>query len=167
MDKLKKIWTFVLLLLVAAPIFFYAGFSIKQKIIQHQMHELLEGSYLQTISVDSSKVIWLNAHSEALVDGRMFDVKSYNIKNGITTLTGLYDAAEHKLNNDFLSLLKSKKKESAPIEQLLLKFIFTAGLLKHPFEISFVEINNLPIYFDYNENSVAQYLPINNPPPLG
>ncbi len=165
-EKQKRIWTFALLLIVAAPIFFYVGFLVKQKMIQHQMHERLECAYLQTISIKSDKVVWVNAHKEALVDGKMFDVKSFSIKNGITILYGLYDEAELKLNNQFISLLKNKKKESAPIEQLMLKFIFTAGLVKHPFEISCTEIFNLPIYIDYNENIVVQYLPINNPPPL-
>jgi hypothetical protein len=155
-----------MLLLVAAPIFFYAGFLIKQKIIQHQMHERLEGSYLQTISIKSDKVVWLKARKEVMVDGKMFDVKSYSTNNGITTLTGLYDVAEHKLKNEFISLLNNSKRESAPIERLMLKFLFTAGLVKHPFEISLREISNLALYVDYNENPVAQYLPINNPPPL-
>ncbi len=66
----------------------------------HQFHlqrrgkERLEKELLQTISLKARSVQWVREEEEILVDGRLFDVKSYSIKNGTYTFTGLYDEDE-------------------------------------------------------------------------
>jgi hypothetical protein len=166
MVKSKKILAFVLLLIVATPIFFFTCFLVKQKLIQYEMKERLESSLLQTIIADQSDVKWVKKNKEVIIGDRLFDVKFYTIENNQMILTGLYDDAEKKLKKDFAGMLHQKKNESAPLEQLILKFIFTAAIKKttiseDPFFSNYIGAN----YLFYNEVAVAQSHAVTTPPP--
>ena len=64
-----------MLLVVAAPLFFLGGFSIKQKLIQLAMTEKLEQGFLQNITANRSEIVWVKKNKEAIVEGKLFDVK--------------------------------------------------------------------------------------------
>jgi hypothetical protein len=162
----KKIMAFAALLLVVAPLFFFTGYLVKQKIIQHQMKEQLENASLQTITVNRAAITWVKKNKEVIISGELFDVKSYVVTGDKITLTGLYDAAEKKLKKEFASLMHSKRNQSAPLEQLILKFIFTAVIDQNQEIKTFAcNKNTKATYSFYNETAVYQSAAVASPPP--
>jgi hypothetical protein len=157
---------FVMLLLIAAPLFLFVGFIVKQKIIQHQMLEQLENASLQTITVNQTAVTWVKKNKELIVDGKMFDVKSYIITGDKIILTGLFDEEENKLNKKVTILIHQKKDNSVPLNQLILKFILTAVINKDAAPlITQAKQNSKPVYPTYKEAAVLQYSFVSTPPP--
>jgi hypothetical protein len=166
MRSQKKIMAFAMLLLIAAPLFLFVGFIVKQKIIQHQMLEQLEKTSLQTITVNKADILWAKKDKEVIINGKLFDVKSYVIAGDEIIVTGLYDTAENKLKKELTSLMHSKRNESAPLEQLILKFIFTAAINQNQQnELFFCSQNIKIIYPLHNEAAICQSLPVSTPPP--
>jgi hypothetical protein len=161
----KKILAFAMLLIVVAPLFLFTTYLISQKVIQNQMEEQLENTALQTISVNKEDVKWVNENKEAIINGQLFDVKSSTINNGKLSLTGLYDAAENKLQKQFAGLLRQQKDKSTPLEKLMLKFIFSIAINKNIASISFFTNTINTTYPSYNEAVVCQFLKINTAPP--
>ncbi len=161
----KKILAFAMLLLVAAPIFLFTAYLVNQKVIQNQMEEQLENSALQTISVNKADVKWITQNEEAIIDGQLFDVKSFTITNDKILLTGLYDTAENKLQKQFAGLLRQQKDKSTPLEKLILKFIFSTAIHKNTTSISFFNNAISNTYPSYNEAAIGQFLEISTAPP--
>ena len=58
---------------------------------------LEEGLPLHTITLADPMIHWVKKNREILVNGKMFDIKSYTQANGFTTFTGLYDEQETQL----------------------------------------------------------------------
>lgn len=161
----KKILAFAMLLLVAAPLFLFTAYLIKQKIIQHQMEEQLENTALQTILVNKADVKWTSENKEAIIDGQLFDVKFSTISNGKLLLTGLYDAAENKLQIQFAGLLRQQKDKSTPLEKLMLKYISAVAIVEN---LAFVNCfyNNLKLeYHNYNQVCIVNSQVVFTPPP--
>lgn len=65
------------------------------------MKEELEREMLHTIMVPEADVHWVKYKKEIRVQEKMFDVKSFTIKNGQYIFTGLYDEEETALTNYF------------------------------------------------------------------
>ena len=86
-----------MLLLTAAPLFAIFLIQQQQKKIQYEMKDRLEEQWLLTVSVFQEDVHWIKPGKEIWLKGRMFDIKSSNIKNGTYTFTGLYDEDETML----------------------------------------------------------------------
>ncbi len=61
------------------------------------MREKLEEQLLQTIRIVESEIHWVENGKEILVNGEMFDIESYNLEDGVYTITGLFDAEETRL----------------------------------------------------------------------
>ena len=96
------------------------------------MKEQLEEQMLQTITVNNEDIHWEKAGEEIWVEGKMFDIKSFENKNGVTTFHGLFDDAETNLKRH----LQEGLKKNSPLQKKLLTQLF----------------QTLPIYF----------LPLNN-----
>jgi len=156
-----------LLLVVMAPVLLFTGFLVKQKYIQHQVHERLERASLSTITAGIADVKWLKEGKEAEINGRLFDVKSFKYKGNTITLTGLFDENEQELKKEFTCLLKEKKGDTAPLNQLVLKFLFSPAINKNnAFTASITGIAAIPVtYAAYSENTQAQYIAVTTPPP--
>ena len=90
----KKIFALALLFAVVAPLLFFAGYLVKQSLIQNEMEEQLETKALQTITTDLTGVQWLKKNKEVIIEGKLFDVKSYTITGNKIILTGLFDKDE-------------------------------------------------------------------------
>jgi hypothetical protein len=162
----KKILAFAALLLMLAPLFFFTGYLVKQKIIQNQMQEQLENASLQTITLNQVDVTWFKKNKEVIVNGKLFDVKSYSIAGSKIILTGLFDEAENKLKKEFANLIHQKKNDSAPLQQLILKFIFTALINQsRQTEVLTCNQNTKTVYPFHNEVAVYQSVPVSSPPP--
>jgi len=113
-----------LLLVIAAPAFFLGLFLIKQKLIQAQMEERLEQSQLQTVVLPVNSVSWINDGKEVMLDGKLFDIRSYTVSGNTITLNGLFDNDEDHLiakMND--TIHKNKDNGSSPLNTLALKFL--------------------------------------------
>ena len=114
----------MLLLAVLAPLLFFTGFLVKQKIIQNVMEEKLETASLQTITANNAGVQWLTKNKEAVVDGKLFDVQSYTISGSKIILTGLYDTDEDNLHEELNNFLQRKNDPNAPLNSTVIKFLF-------------------------------------------
>jgi len=166
LTKNKRIWVLALLLVVMAPVLLFTVFLVKQKYIQYQVQEQLEKVFLNTISTSTSEIKWVKEGKEAEINGRLFDVKSFTSNGSNITLIGLYDDAEHELKKEFTGLLKEKKGDTAPLNQLVLKFLFYPAINKN--NLYTAAINNTAVaitYAAYSENTLAQYADVTTPPP--
>ena len=156
---------FLLLLSVTMPLFFFVGFLVKQKLVQHEMEERLEDSFLQTITVHVSEFLWVKKNKEVIINGKLFDVKSSTRNGNQITFTGLYDEDEDKLKEDFANIIHRRTTESTPFDQLILKYIFTAVLSKAP-ATAIISDNKCtkPVYYFFDETIVSGHLSIITPP---
>lgn len=112
----------VLLLAVAVPLFFSAGFFIQQQVVRHQMKQELNEKLLQTVSLPADKAVWLNEKKELIIDGRLFDVASWQISNNELTATGLFDEDEDKLNKKLQQLIGQNNDSPSPLNELMADF---------------------------------------------
>ena len=120
----KQITALGLLLLVALPLLLSVCIYLKQNILQNQRKQRFETEQLQTITVSCEKVIWVQAEKEILIDGKLFDVKSFKIVDQKIILTGFYDNKEDKLVKDTGDLVNKKNDSGSSSNQLALKFLF-------------------------------------------
>jgi len=97
----KKISAFAFLFTGFMPVLFPLFFLYKQQLIRHEMKERLELEMLHTVIISKAEVQWVKYKKEIRIQDKMFDVKSFTIKNGQYIFTGLYDADETALNNYF------------------------------------------------------------------
>jgi hypothetical protein len=117
-NQLRKILSFSLLLTGCIPVAFTLFFLIRQEMIQHEMKEKLEWQSLHIITLAADDVRWVNK-KEIWVDGKMFDVKSFSLKDGQYEFTGLFDEEETALAEQ----LKNKARQhnepgNSPLAQL-------------------------------------------------
>lgn len=94
---IHKISASVLLLASIIPFALVFFFHIKQQAVRYEMKERLEEQILHTITLSEADVHWVKKKKEILVNGKMFDVKSYYIENDQYKFTGLYDDEETEL----------------------------------------------------------------------
>ena len=99
------------------PLLFALFFLVKQQAIRYEMKERLEKERLHTITVRQDKVVWAKYNKEIIVEGKMFDIKSYSIKDSICFFTGLFDEEETALN-DLLEKKTDDKHENELLAQL-------------------------------------------------
>ena len=121
----KKITAFGLLLLTEIPLFFSVGIIVKQKVLQYQRNERLETEYLQTITVSAKDFHWIKPQKEALLDGKLFDVKSFKIEGNKISLTGFFDSKEDNLVQNIKDLVHQKNRSDGPFSELALKFLLS------------------------------------------
>ena len=101
-----------------------------------------------------------------MVDGKLFDVKSWEIIDGQAKLVGLFDDEETKLEKEFSSTMQQNNNQQAPINQLALKFIFNFLFINKQALLTPLLLQNCkPVYLVYNEDAVALSFTINTPPP--
>lgn len=163
----KKILAFVMLFAVAAPLLFFTCFFIKQKWIEHEMEEQLENASLRTITVDITAVHWIKKNKEVVIDGKLFDLRSYTVNGSRVTLTGLYDKDEDILNEQMKNFVQQKHGANTPLNHLVFNLLFpplyntTADTFdQHPWQL--ITHHFIP----YQEQKIAsKYLSIISPPP--
>ena len=56
------------------------------------------GNRLQTLTLPVTSLVWYEEDRELLIEGRMFDVKSIDVKDGMAQVTGFFDDLETELN---------------------------------------------------------------------
>lgn len=127
---LKKITVSFLLLCLAAPVFFYAGFVVKQHNIRNGMKKQLKQQLLQTVTVAKKTLVWFDDGKEVSINGKMFDVVSVKEEGSNIILSGLYDTDEDKLHNALDKAMNQKNKQQ-PFSSWLIKILsLQSALLK-------------------------------------
>lgn len=165
MGSKKKIVAFVFVIITLCPVIAFYTLSICKKIVQHQMEEKIERSLLQTIVAKKGSFTWIKMNKEILINGKMFDVKSYNTNVEETTFKGLYDEDEKKIVQDINELSSEKNEPLQPTLQLLkvLLATYTIEGSDYPNNVIFKEIKNE--YFNYDELLAFHHTSIFLPPP--
>ena len=165
MGSKKKIVAFVFVIITLCPVIAFYTLSICKKIVQHQMEEKIERSLLQTIVAKKGSFTWIKMNKEILINGKMFDVKSYKINVEETTFKGLYDEDEKKIVQDINELSSEKNEPLQPTLQLLkvLLATYTFKVSEYPNNVIFKEIKNE--YFNYDELLAFHHTSIFLPPP--
>jgi hypothetical protein len=113
---ITKISACFLLIAASIPFALILFLHVKQQAIRHKMKESLEQQLLQTINLSEEEVQWIKPGKEILVDGKMFDVKSFYPEHGQYKFTGLFDQEETALVKQ---LENNCKKNNEPGSQLL------------------------------------------------
>ncbi len=155
-----------LIVIIVAPLFFYAGYFIKQQQIQSQMSAKLKQNRLSTLIIKQDDIKWVKTNKEILVNGRLFDVNSIIKKADCFEITGLFDGDEDLLQKEITDLHHRKNNGDSPISQLLIKYLSFDGFF-HESDFSFVTVT-LSIrcfYSTYTGNVIQQLLPVISPPP--
>ncbi|MGB5006131.1 MAG: hypothetical protein WBO39_04290 [Ferruginibacter sp.] len=115
---------FLLLLLLAIPLFFSVTLLVKQQVMQYQRNERFNKEKLQTISVLSAKIFWVKPGKEILYDGKLFDVKTFKTEDNKITLTGFFDHKEDKLVQHIIKLAAKRNQSGSPLSQTAITCIF-------------------------------------------
>ncbi len=118
----KKITASGLLLLVAIPILFSASLLVKQKILHYQRDQKFNKEVLQTVVVSADAIYWVKTGKEILLDGKLFDVKSFTTTGKKISLLGFFDHKEDTLVQEIVKREKQKKQTDSPVNSL--KFLF-------------------------------------------
>lgn len=120
----NKIIAFTLLLIIAVPVFLSLNFLLKENIIQQEADEKMETVVLKSVRIPAADLIWVRKGKEALIDGRLFDIKSFKTENGLVTLLGYYDDKETKLLDEYKNIADNSTNN--PLSKLVFKFLFLA-----------------------------------------
>jgi len=87
------------------------------------MKEKLEQRMLHTIIVPEAEVQWVKYKKEIRYGEKMFDIKSFTIKNGQYSFTGLYDEEETALNNHFEKNTEQKNEREQEVLSTLFQLL--------------------------------------------
>ena len=98
MRLIKAICVIVIFIAATAPLFLSAFFLGGRILIHRSMLEKMEIQHLTTVKIPEESFRWYNLENEIEINGRMFDVKSHKLINGVYQVTGLYDEMETALN---------------------------------------------------------------------
>lgn len=123
----KTIIALVLCSIIAFPLIFSGGLQAFQQYIKHTVTERLESEVLVTLTLPVSKVQWMEEGREIMVAGKMFDIKTYSEKDGIFTLTGVFDERETAVM-ELLNHFNDKQQNNFIIQLLLLVQSFVVAL---------------------------------------
>lgn len=86
----------MLFILPLAFILFLQGWQLY---LTHSAEERLEEQLLETISIRKDQFRWERKGKEISIGGRMFDVKSFVLKEDRIILTGMYDDQETAIHS--------------------------------------------------------------------
>lgn len=159
----KRAFTYLLLLLAAMPLVYTLFMGIPQRAIQQKMKRRLETQFLHTISVAENDIQWIKNGKEIWVNGRMFDIKSSSLRNGVYVFSGLYDEEETALLEQ---LQKDQQNNNANSKQLVQLFQLLQSFYNDPQE-EIVSPENIPgTKFIPDASPLAsQFISIFTPPP--
>ena len=122
-QRQKTILAFLLMIIVILPLFYYSYLQLKQFTIWHQMEEKLEKCHLHAISIPTKEVVWHKKNKEIVIDGRLFDVKSFMIQRDEITFYGLYDNEETEIKSQIKELQERDQKSHATGKSNIAKFL--------------------------------------------
>lgn len=113
----RWIIAFVMLVVISTPSFLFMLWKFQQVIVRYEMMEKLDRSKLQTIKIPASQVHWHEENREIVVDGILFDVKSFEKITGTDSMLfiGLFDLEETELEEKSGKLIQEKNEPDKTI----------------------------------------------------
>jgi len=127
----KHITALGLLLMLVIPLFYSASLQIRQKILHFERNKKFEKEILQTISVPAESIYWVKPEKEILLDGKLFDVKTYNQEGNTIYLLGFFDHKEDALVKQIVDLNRRNPTKS-PFSTAAIKFLFYPVYINQP-----------------------------------
>jgi hypothetical protein len=160
----KKIAASLFTLLGLAPLLFIIFAGIKQQEIRHNMKRQLEIKMLHTITLARKDVHWYKEGKELLINGRMFDVRSFQpASDGKIIFSGLYDDDETSLVNKVRENQQTDKNTGGKLLAQLFQLL-QASFNNAPSEVFIPSLNNN--HFPGIEQRLASpFITILSPPP--
>lgn len=135
----------VALSIFCLPTLLIVYFQLAQWQQQKHMEEELENDQLQTISISQSELKWYKLNKEAIVEGKLFDVKKIHQEGNTVILTGLFDEKETEIKNNLGIIRKAESEKKKNSE-----------LANHYFSILLFPIRNsidIPIPYQLTKKS--------------
>ncbi len=129
------------------------------------MKERLESEMLHTISMAESDAHWLKEGKEMLVNGRMFDVKSFQqSSDGKVIVSGLYDDDETALVK---AVRDTQQKDNNTSGKLLAQLFQFLGSINNSLnsDIFIFSLSNNSYFPGLEQRLTSQFITILSPPP--
>lgn len=150
-------------MLTLTPVLFMGGLQLAQYCIRQRMEMALEREPLVTITLSQNEVVWYEEGREIKVDGRMFDIKTYTVENGLFTAQGVYDDDETEVVNMMNGHWSERDQQHLIIQLLVLSHcIIPFFFLLYSFGL--VSIRNKKLYL-FLRRCLSPALAIPIPPP--
>ena len=108
------------MLLTLVPTLLMGGLQVLQAYIRQRMQTSLQHETMVTIHLPAADIVWYEEGREIMVNGRMFDIKNCEIKDGFFTATGIYDDDETELVNLLRGLWSERDQQLFVIQLLVL-----------------------------------------------
>lgn len=161
----RNIISFIFLILGLSPILFVLFFALQQHSIRYQMKEKMEQAALHTIMLADNEIQWAKAGKEIWVEGKMFDIKSIEHKEGITIFNGLFDEDETLLKQN---LKANFEKDQAKQNQLFSQLFQSLQGIYFENSIYHLNSNNKSTisFTHYTSRLHSNFLETPTPPPL-
>lgn len=156
-----------LLLLLAVPVIVGLCLHIQQQIHILNARERLEKSTLQSFQLNENEIVWERAGKEILINGQLFDVKQLTIKNGIATITGLFDKQEDQIKQAIVLIENKKSNHSEnPIPQVLTNLL-TPAMVSATIEHAacWMLLNQTNFTINNTDSCSNRFLEVAAPPP--
>ena len=162
----KQLAACVLLLLVALPLCFSVCMFAKQQLIRYQQKQQLKTALMETISIEATKVDWVEAGEEINIDGKLFDIASFTHTGSAITFTGFYDYKETKLIKYINEVEHKKNKNENPISQSAVTFLLLANFKECTSFLIQTNWQTIIQHFGtYSERIASRAYPAVYPPP--
>ncbi len=161
--SVKHITSGFMLVLAAMPLVYILFVRFQQQSIRKNMNERLETEVLQTLAVPENNIIWIKKGKEILVNGRMFDIKSTHLQNGVYVFKGLYDERETALLKQLQKNQQNGSSENKLFVQLF-QFLQSFYHNQQP-EFAFCENMDFENFFAKTPSLHSGFVTILSPPP--
>jgi hypothetical protein len=156
-----------LLLLFAVPVILGLCLHIQQQIHILNARERLEKSTLQSFQLNENEIVWERAGKEILINGQLFDVKQMTIKNGIATITGLFDKQEDQIKHTIVLIENKKSNRSENTIPQVLTNLLTPAMVSASYEDAtcLMLINQTDFTINNTDSYSNRFLEVATPPP--
>ena len=155
----------ILMIVILCPLLIYTTLSFHKHLVKWQMEERLEHAALKTISLKKDAFTWVKINKEIVVNGRLFDVKSYVNKDENIIFKGLYDDEEKEIIHGINSLVHNKKNSSSHTFTLFKIMLIPLIINERTHVTAYNSKKVKAYYYTYNEVAISQYNSIYLPPP--
>lgn len=117
----KTISAIGMLILVSLPGFLIVHYQVMQLRIQHHMEEKLEKEHIQIVHIPVNEIQWHKKNKEIIIDGKLFDIKSITLLNGVAECKGLFDEKETSIK-EMINQLQQQQEKDNPLNISTAKF---------------------------------------------
>jgi hypothetical protein len=148
----RSVMAVAMLIVISMPVGLLLTWKMQQLIQKHEMMEKLEHAQLQTITIPETSFEWYEADKEIIVDGRLFDVRSYYKIPGTinVSFTGLFDDAETEIEDKVKKMLRQKEKNDAARKMLAWLFFCPLQETEIISRVHFISAPDFTLYITHN-----------------